>query len=135
MGCSEKDYNEISVSEKMQNEISCIFHAIFNLKSLSGVKIVYYVSINKWEAFVSVAAFPLYQLHSQLNISQAWLDLFTKKGRGMEQILPTNDALVPHLKRSVHQGGLCWGEGLKVPPNMPSPADHSWMDPNDWRLL
>ena len=68
---------------------------------------------------------------SQLNIDEARLELFTKKGRGMEQIPPTKDALVQHLKRAVYQGGHCWGQALVVAPKMPSPTDWGWMDPSD----
>lgn len=54
---------------------------------------------------------------SQLNIDQARLELFSKKGRGMESIPPTKDALVQHLKRAVYRGGHCWGQALEVAPN------------------
>ncbi|KAK0150015.1 hypothetical protein N1851_009250 [Merluccius polli] len=64
-----------------------------------------------------------FRTSSQVNIDQARLELFTKKGRGMEQIPPTKEALVQHLKRAVYQGGHCWGQALEVAPNMPSPAD------------
>ncbi len=54
---------------------------------------------------------------SQINIDQARLELFSKKGRGMELIPPTKDALVQHLKRTVYRGGHCWGQALEVAPN------------------
>ena len=72
---------------------------------------------------------------SQLDVNLARLELFTKKGKGMEQIPPTKDALVQHLKRAVYQGGHCWGQALEVAPEMPSPTDWGWMNPHDWRPL
>ncbi len=81
-----------------------------------------------------IVTFLLYNhTSSQINIDQARLELFTKKGRGMEQIPPTKDALVQHLKRAVYQGGQCWGQALEVAPNMPSPTDWGWMNPGDGR--
>ena len=40
------------------------------------------------------------------------MELFVKNGRGMEDMLPTKDALMLHFKRSVFQGSYCWGTAL-----------------------
>ncbi|XP_037640569.1 uncharacterized protein LOC119496950 [Sebastes umbrosus] len=56
------------------------------------------------EVIYIVERFPilLYErTSSQLNIDEVCLELFTKKGRGMEKIPPIKDALVQHLKRAV----------------------------------
>ena len=39
--------------------------------------------------------------------------LFAKKGRSLECIPPTSDALFQHTKRALYQGGLCWGRSLQ----------------------
>ncbi|XDV18177.1 hypothetical protein PO909_023930 [Leuciscus waleckii] len=58
-----------------------------------------------------------------------------RKEGGMEQIPPTKDAKVQHLKRAVYQGGHCWGQTFEEAPNMPFPTDWGWIDPSDWRPL
>ena len=72
---------------------------------------------------------------SKLNINDARQELFTKKGRGMDAIPPTKDALIHHIKRAVYQGGYCWGRSLEAAHELPSPADWGWTNPNEWRPL
>ncbi len=64
-----------------------------------------------------------YLLQLYLDINQACLELFTKKGRGVDQIPQTKDALVQRVKRAVYQGRHCWGQALEVTTNMPPPTD------------
>ena len=50
----------------------------------------------------------LYDRTSSLtDIDEARLELYTKKGRIMENLPPTKAALVQHVKRAVYQGGHC----------------------------
>ena len=52
--------------------------------------------------------------------NEAQKELFTKKGRAMDAIPPTRGALVQHIKRSVYQGGNCWGQATAVAQKLPS---------------
>ena len=55
------------------------------------------------------------------NVDQDRQELLTKKGRAMDDIPPTNAALVQHIKRAVYQGGHCCGKMLQVSFDMPTP--------------
>ncbi len=46
----------------------------------------------------------------ETNIDMARKELFTKKGRPIENIPPTKGALVQHIKRAVLQGSHCCGK-------------------------
>ena len=52
--------------------------------------------------------------------------LFAKKGRSLECIPPTSDALFQHTKRALYQGGLCWGRSLQREQKLPSPTLYGW---------
>ena len=70
-----------------------------------------------------------------ISIDEARKHLFTKKGRAMDAIPPTRAVLVQHIKRSVYQGGHCWGKALQVALDLPSPGDCGWTDSNNWKPL
>lgn len=59
-------------------------------------------------------------------VNDARKDLFTKKGRMIEAIPPTANALFLHLKRSVYQGSFVWGQVLRPIQSLPSPEDWGW---------
>ena len=50
----------------------------------------------------------------ETSVDAARKELFIQKGRMMEEIPPTKDALLLHLKRSVFQGAHCWGKTLHL---------------------
>src|SRR6218665_1131662 len=50
-----------------------------------------------------------------------------KKGRTIENIPPTQDALELHLKRAVYQAGYVWSQALVPLPVLPNPADWRWL--------
>jgi len=79
----------------------------------------------------------LYNRTSSLgDINEARCELFVKRGKGMEEIPPTKDALIQHIRRAIYQGGHCWGQALKVAPDLPSPADWGWvMHDGGWKPL
>ena len=60
------------------------------------------------------------------------MELFMKKGRGMEDMPPTKDALMLHFKRSVFQGSYCWGTALQLAPELPSPSSWGWSNLGQW---
>ena len=49
--------------------------------------------------------------------------LFAQKGRTLENIPPTADALLQHAKRVAYQAGHCWGQCLVSVPELPSPGE------------
>ena len=52
--------------------------------------------------------------------------LFATKGRSLEGIPPTKDALYQHLKCAVYQGGFCWGQAVATNQDLPKPEDWGW---------
>ena len=52
--------------------------------------------------------------------------LFAQKGRTLENIPPTADALLQHAKRVAYQAGHCWGQCLVSVPELPSPGEWGW---------
>ena len=63
---------------------------------------------------------------TSLTVNEARKDLFTRKGRSIENIPPTYGALVEHTKRVAYQAGYCWGQSLTPDPTLPSPAEWGW---------
>jgi len=62
--------------------------------------------------------------------------LFAQKGRTIENIPPTQDALVQHIKRAVYQAGYVWSQALVTLPVLPNPADWGWfLSDNLWQPL
>ena len=59
-------------------------------------------------------------------VSAARKDLFTCKGRDIESIPPTADALLQQAKRATYQAGHCWGKCLEVSPQLPHPSEWGW---------
>ena len=61
------------------------------------------------------------------SVNTARKDLFTRKGREIDNIPPTADALLQHAKRTMFQSGHCWGNCLEVSPQRPSPSEWGWV--------
>ena len=59
-------------------------------------------------------------------VNVARKELFAK-GRQVEQIPPTQDALLQHTKRAAFQGGYCWGRIMIAIQDLPSPGDWGWV--------
>ena len=67
-------------------------------------------------------------------VNEARKHLFTKKGRDIQSIPPTQAALHQHMKRALFQGGHCWSHALSAAPNLPSPSDWGWVREGDhWK--
>ena len=49
--------------------------------------------------------------------------LFSKKGRSLESIPLTQDALKLHAKRAIYQTSFCWNQALIPCPEMPFPEN------------
>ena len=52
--------------------------------------------------------------------------IFSQKGRTLENIPPSADALLQHTKRVAYQAGHCWGQSLVSIPELPSPGEWGW---------
>ena len=63
---------------------------------------------------------------NQTSLDAARMELFVKKGRGMDEIPPTKDAFHLHLRRSIFQGAFCWGRSLELQPDLPCPSEWGW---------
>ena len=53
-------------------------------------------------------------------------NLFTSKGRAIDNIPPTQGALLQHTKRAAFQAGHIWGQSLLRDPEAVSPSDWGW---------
>ena len=62
--------------------------------------------------------------------------LFTQKGRVLEAMPPTQDALRQHILRAAYQAGHCWGQAELKDPVLPSPGDWGWcLQDSTWKPL
>ena len=69
------------------------------------------------------------------SVNEARQELFTQKGREIENLPPTQDALLQHLLRVGYQAGHVWGQALVQSPTLPNPADYGWMHATDgWQI-
>ena len=64
---------------------------------------------------------------SQEHVNEARKHLFAKKGRSIENIPPTREALRQHIKRAAYQAGFCWAQMMVCTPELPSPSDWGWV--------
>ena len=55
-----------------------------------------------------------------------WCYVLTQKGRGIENIPPTHDALAQHVLRVGYEAGHVWGQATIKAPPFPSPAHFGW---------
>lgn len=62
---------------------------------------------------------------SQSSVNSARRELFCKRNRAIENLPPTQDALINHTKRALYQSGI-WTSSLKSVVHAPSPADWGW---------
>ncbi|CAH3148000.1 unnamed protein product [Porites lobata] len=63
---------------------------------------------------------------SKVGVNDARKYLFAKKGRGLEGLPPTRDALDQHLKCAVYQGNYMWGQATALKPVLPEPPNWGW---------
>ena len=56
-------------------------------------------------------------------VNDARKELFAVSRRSMDNIPPTQGALIQHIKRAVYQGSYLWAQALKTLPDVPSPKD------------
>ena len=63
---------------------------------------------------------------SESSVNGERLVLFTQKGRKIEHIPPTQDALAQHVLRVGYEAGHVWGQATIKAPQLPNPADFGW---------
>ena len=75
---------------------------------------------------------------SKMTVNSLRKHLFTKKGKPMEGLPPTEGALLQHTKRATYQSGFCWNRSLQAQQNLPSPGEWGWLADDDdckWKPL
>ena len=66
-------------------------------------------------------------------VNDARKEIFAHKGRPIEAIPPTADAMLQHSKRATYQAGYCWAYCLIPAPCLPLPSDWRWQNgPDQW---
>ena len=66
-------------------------------------------------------------------VNEARKELFVQSGRSIDNIPPTQGALIQHIKRAVHQGSYKWEQALKPSPKIPKPEDWGYKSsPSGW---
>ena len=101
------------------------------LKELNALpEVVDYSSLEVIERFVVL----LYDRTSNFTkVNEARQELFGKKSRTLENIPPTQEALLQHTKRAVLQGGFVWGQSSSKQLDIPCPSNWGWYrDDNSW---
>ena len=79
----------------------------------------------------------LYDLTCELQtVNEARSYLFSKKSWEMENIPPSQAALLEHSKRAAFQAGYIWGQTLVSEPEVPSPGEWGWEElDKKWSIL
>ena len=69
-----------------------------------------------------------------LTVNEARQELFSKKSRTIENIPPTQAALLRHTKCAVYQARHVWGSALIAKPQIPSPQELCWKrEESEWK--
>lgn len=83
--------------------------------------------IEQWLSLLERFVVLLYDRTSSLeHVNEARKELFTKKGRTIDRLPPTQAALIQHIKRAAYQAGHCWAQVMIAAPELPSPGDWGW---------
>jgi hypothetical protein len=70
------------------------------------------------------------------SVNAARKKLFASKGKPVEHIPPTLDALMQHTRRAIYQAGYIWSQSLMPQPKLPDPCDWGWhMVDSCWQPL
>ena len=86
-----------------------------------------FLSLSRAPQIVNEETFALLQCYNVFLYDRTSSEeLFTKKGRPIEDIPPTEAALLQHVKRESYQAGHCWGQALLKSPELPIPSEWGW---------
>ena len=71
-----------------------------------------------------------------MKVNEARKHLFSKKGRAMDALPPTEAVLIEHTKRAAYQAGHVWAQMFTTVPSLPSPSEWGWLQTNDggWEI-
>ena len=61
------------------------------------------------------------------HVNDARKQLFAKKGRAIDALPPTREALRQHIRRTAYQAGYCWGQMMVAAAELPPPSEWWWM--------
>lgn len=85
------------------------------------------LTIDKWMQHLERFVILMYDRTStEESVNQARKQLFSKKGRAIDGLPPTRDALIQHTKRAAYQAGHCWAQMMTPAPELPSPREWGW---------
>ena len=104
------------------DDVTAAFQALSNAPTVNAVDKVMPIL----ERYVTI----MYDCTSTcMKVNDARRDLFTRarKGRDIEAIPPTLDALRQHVKRPTYKAGHCWGNSLVPSPLFPCPSEWGWV--------
>ena len=60
-------------------------------------------------------------------VNDARKQLFAQKGRGIDTLPPTREAVRQHIRRTVYQADYCWGQMMVAAAVLSSPSEWGWM--------
>ncbi len=84
-------------------------------------------SIEEWMGPLERFVVLLYdRTSSQECVNGARKQLFTQKGRAIDGLPPTQDALIQHIKRAAYQADHCWAQMMVAAPELPPPSEWGW---------
>jgi hypothetical protein len=63
-----------------------------------------------------------------MTVNEARKQLFSKKGRQMQDLPPSQAALLQHAKRATFQSGYCWHMALQAQQKSPCPSEWGWTE-------
>ena len=64
-------------------------------------------------------------------VNKARRELFVRGTRSLENIPPTQAALIQHVRKAAYQAGLVWGQSLVTQQKLPSPGIWGWEEEYD----
>ena len=94
-------------------------------------------SVNTHHSILEKFVVTIYDRSSATNsIDAARLELFSRKHRSYDSILPTQAALIQHIKRAAYQAGYIWGQATICQMEINSPEDWGWKKQDDmWQIF
>ena len=63
-------------------------------------------------------------------VNEARMELYFTRSQNIEQIPPTANALLLHIRRAIYQSGI-WSRCILESQNCPSPQNYGWMENTD----
>ena len=61
------------------------------------------------------------------HVKDARKQIFTQKGRAIDALPPTREALRQHIWRTAYKAGYCCGQMMVAAAELPSPSEWGWM--------